>query len=96
MSNQSDLGPFCQSCAMPLSRPEDFGTDETGVRVNDYCHYCYASGAFTEPLVTMHQMLNRCVAILATHEHMSEEQAHALLSDTLPSLKRWRQPVVAR
>lgn len=78
---------------MPMTRPEDFGTDETGTRVNDYCHYCYASGAFTEPNVTMQQMLNRCVAILATREHMPEEQAHALLSGTLPTLKRWRERV---
>lgn len=30
MSTQSEPGPFCQSCAMPMTRPEDFGTEETG------------------------------------------------------------------
>ncbi|MBI3567091.1 MAG: zinc ribbon domain-containing protein [Gemmatimonadetes bacterium] len=79
---------------MPMTRPEDFGTDETGCRVNDYCHYCFAAGSFTEPRVTMQQMLNRCVAILARQQHMPEEEAHAVLSDVLPGLKRWRQPAV--
>ncbi len=92
MPTQGDLGPFCQSCAMPMTRPEAFGTDEIGQRVNDYCHYCYASGDFTEPNVTMQQMLNRCVAILAREAHVTEEEAHAIVSGQIPQLKRWRQP----
>jgi len=92
MSHQPDLGPFCQSCAMPMTKPDDFGTDAAGHRVNDYCHYCYAAGAFTEPHLTMQQMVNRCVAILASQQHMREEEALALIAGTLPLLKRWAEP----
>ena len=34
-------GPFCQSCGMPLVKPEDFGTAADGFRINDYCHFCF-------------------------------------------------------
>jgi hypothetical protein len=40
-------GPFCQSCSMPLEKPDDFGTGAEGFRVNDYCHYCFDKSAFT-------------------------------------------------
>ena len=30
MPPQEPRGPFCQSCAMPLRAPEDFGTDQAG------------------------------------------------------------------
>jgi AraC family transcriptional regulator len=49
-------GPFCQSCAMPLENPSQFGTDANGVRVNDYCHYCFKNGKFTDQHITMKQM----------------------------------------
>ena len=29
---------FCQSCAMPLENPEDFGTESCGAKSADYCH----------------------------------------------------------
>jgi hypothetical protein len=49
---------------MPLGRPEDFGTDQAGFRVNDYCRHCFADGAFTDPDISMQAMLDRCVGIM--------------------------------
>ena len=43
------MGPFCQSCAMPLAKPEDFGTTAEGWRQNDFCHYCDEEGKFPQP-----------------------------------------------
>ena len=61
MPANEPMGPFCQSCAMPLGTPEDFGTDAHRYRVNDYCRHCYTNGAFTEPDVSMPAMLEKCV-----------------------------------
>jgi hypothetical protein len=77
---------------MPLTKPEDFGTDRAGYRVNDYCHHCYASGAFTEPDVTLPQLLDRCVGIMSRRGIMPETEARVLLADVMPQLKRWRAP----
>ena len=32
---------FCQSCGMPMEKPEDFGTSNDGGRNEEYCCYCY-------------------------------------------------------
>ena len=90
MSAPELKGPFCQSCAMPLERPEDFGTDKSGARVNDFCHYCFADGAFTAPGISMDTMLEKCVGEMIRQGVMPEAQARALMSDVLPRLKRWR------
>jgi hypothetical protein len=77
---------------MPLEKPSDFGTNAMGYRENDYCHFCYANGAFTQPGLTVDEMIERTTAIMVSQERMAERPARALLTDTLPRLKRWRQP----
>ncbi len=90
MPPQEPRGPFCQSCAMPLNRPEDFGTDPAGYRVNDFCRHCFANGAFTEPGISMQVMLDRCVGIMDQQGIMPAPQARALLTNVMPRLKRWQ------
>lgn len=77
---------------MPLRRPDDFGTDEAGYRINDYCRHCFVKGAFTEPAITMEQTLERCVTIMAEQHIMPAAQARTLMEETLPRLKRWKHP----
>jgi hypothetical protein len=43
---------YCHSCAMPMTKAEDFGTGAAGNPIRDYCHYCYKNGALRE-MVTM-------------------------------------------
>lgn len=83
-----EKGPFCQSCSMPLRKPEDFGTGAQGFRVNDYCCHCYADGQFTDPAVTMEQMIARCVPFMV-QQGMPEPQARGLLQQVMPMLRRW-------
>jgi hypothetical protein len=95
MLPQEPRGPFCQSCSMPLLKPEDFGTDPAGYRINDYCRHCFANGAFTEPDITMSVMLDRCVKVMAAQNIMPEPQARALLTEVMPQLRRWRVEISA-
>ena len=83
-------GPFCQSCGMPLSKAEDFGTSAEGFRQNDYCHYCYQDGVFTQPDITLEQMIDFSIKPTVAATGMSETEAQGLLERTLPLLKRWR------
>jgi hypothetical protein len=91
MSEAMSKGPFCQSCGMPLEKPEDFGTAASGFRINDYCCWCYAGGAFTEPDISMEQMIDKCVAIMNEHGIMPEAQARSLMTQVMPELKRWKK-----
>lgn len=91
MTGNQLQGPFCQSCGMPLGRPEDFGTDVVGYRVNDYCRFCYAGGSFTEPRVTMPEMIDKCAGVMAQKGIMPLTKARSKMMEVLPHLKRWRQ-----
>jgi nucleotide-binding universal stress UspA family protein len=85
-------GPYCQSCGMPLSGPEDFGTTVEGLRQNDYCHFCFDHGRFTQPDISLSSMIEHTTPLTAQATGMSEHEARALLERTLPRLKRWRTP----
>jgi len=88
MRTEQPKGPFCQSCGMPLEHPEDFGTAKGGARVTDYCRYCYVDGAFTNPTMTLPEMVDFCTGILV-ERGMPRTQAHAMMRESLPKLKRW-------
>jgi hypothetical protein len=75
---------------MPLSRSEDFGTDVTGFRVNDFCKYCFRDGAFTEPTITMAGMIDKCVSIMTLQHIMPDAEARKMLTTVMPNLKRWQ------
>jgi hypothetical protein len=89
-------GPFCQSCAMPLEKPSDFGTNADGVRVNDYCRYCYQNGHFTEPDLTQAAMIDKCVKFMIRQTLTPEVQAREFMEEVIPALKRWRDAEPAR
>jgi hypothetical protein len=78
---------------MPLTKPEDFGTDPAGYRVNDFCRHCYGNGVFTEPDISMQAMEDRCVSVMDSQGIMPASQARALMAEVLPRLKRWRSRV---
>lgn len=82
---------FCQSCAMPLSAPELFGTNADGTPNEDYCRYCYDKGAFTADC-TMEQMIEECAAIMEREvPGTTKDAARALLNEVLPQSKRWKK-----
>ena len=85
-------GPFCQSCAMPLSSSEMFGTNSDGTKTDEFCTYCYQNGQFTDPNITVQKMIDKCVSIMKQHNIMPEEQARDLMTKTIPNLNRWKTP----
>jgi len=84
-------GPFCQSCSMPMDNPDCFGTDEKGLKNNDYCVHCYEDGKFTDPHVTMDEMIDLVTDIMIEKTKMPEEQARHIASSFIPTLKRWKK-----
>jgi hypothetical protein len=81
---------FCQSCAMPLEKPDQFGTNADNSPNHDYCAFCYQGGKFTEPNITMQAMIDKCILIMVSQMQMPEAQAKALMENTIPRLKRWQ------
>ena len=89
MKTQSQ-GPFCQSCGKPLENHEDFGTDADGNRVNDYCLFCFADGQFTEPGLSMKQMIEIVACQMANETQMPLLRAKDVAWSLVPTLKRWQ------
>lgn len=82
-------GPFCQSCAMPMAKSENFGTNADGSQNQEYCGYCFQKGKFTEPNITMEQMIEKCAGIM---RQMKMPEAQIEQTKTfIPMLKRWRK-----
>jgi hypothetical protein len=75
---------------MPLSNPEDFGTEANGTINNDYCRHCYQQGIFTNPFMTLQDMENHIRHNLE-RQHEDERVIHHVIG-TLPDLKRWYKP----
>ena len=78
---------FCQSCGMPLTKAEDFGTEADGSPSIDYCCHCYGNGAFHRE-ETMEEMIESCIPFCREH-YESDEAARADMTAFFPTLKRW-------
>ena len=80
---------FCQSCAMPLEKPEDFGTMADGSRSEEYCRACFEDGKFTTE-DTMETMIELCIPYaLEAKVYATAEEARAAMEAYFPQLKRW-------
>lgn len=79
----------CQSCGMPMSAEEHFGTEADGTLSKDYCANCYHSGAFTEPGITIDEMAEKCSAILSQLFCIPAANAERFAREQISCLKRW-------
>jgi predicted amidophosphoribosyltransferase len=84
---------FCQSCGMPMTESEHFGTNKDLSQNNDYCSYCFKEGNFTSDC-TMDEMINQCAQFLDefnkdSEQKFTKEQAIAQMREYFPKLKRW-------
>ncbi|MDR2834575.1 MAG: zinc ribbon domain-containing protein [Bacteroidales bacterium] len=79
---------MCQSCGMPLS-DDMYGTNKDGSINEEYCKYCFENGHFTNPDITMEEMINICVEYMTEDGKMTEEEARKIIKNSLPTLKRW-------
>jgi hypothetical protein len=84
-------GSFCQSCGMPLHKPEDHGTEANGSQSKKYCAYCYQTGEFREPEMTLDEMIEISAKGWSDQDpDVSLEQARTQMKQILPHLERWR------
>ncbi len=83
------LKTICQSCGMPMSE-KDFGTNKDETKNNEYCHFCFKNGKFTDEGITIAEKIKKNIQI-AKSMGMPEAKAKALAEGTIPKLKRWRK-----
>lgn len=86
-------GPFCQSCSMPMTSEEHFGTEADGSQSKDYCTYCYQQGKFTQPEITMEGMVDYLAANWGkwtNRPDLTSDDAKPEIKGILSNLKRWK------
>jgi hypothetical protein len=88
MSKNQPKGPFCESCAMPMENPGDFGSNADGSKNSEYCHFCFEKGKFTDPNITKGQMIEKVAGIMK-QMNMADSQIEQVKT-FIPMLKRWR------
>ncbi|MEI7556516.1 zinc ribbon domain-containing protein [Candidatus Chlorohelix sp.] len=78
----------CQSCGMPLARdPKGGGTNADGSKNSEFCSNCYQNGSYTEPDLTMNQMLTKVKGKLK-EMHFPGLMINMMTRD-IANLKRW-------
>lgn len=78
---------FCQSCAMPMTE-DDYGTNADGSRNEDYCHYCFKDGEFTND-ISMEEMIEFCIPKTVEATDMDDVTVRRMYDEIFPQLKRW-------
>jgi hypothetical protein len=74
-----------------MKHPSEFGTTGTGVIDITYCGYCLQNGNFTEPNITLEEMIEKVAKTLAEKERIDAEQAREMAGSTLTALDRWKK-----
>jgi len=67
---------------------EDRGTEKDGSKSQLYCKYCYQNGSFTEPDMTLDQMID-----IAEREMKKQNLPESIIQQSMnmmPHLKRWQ------
>lgn len=81
-------GPYCQSCGMPLSKDaQGGGTEADRSKSVEYCSHCYVGGRFTEPDITVNQMVEKVQAKMR-EMYIPGFMARSFTKD-IPTLRRW-------
>ena len=79
----------CQSCYMPLAKPEDFGTEAGGSPSQDYCCHCYKGGGFTDTW-SLEQAVEGNIEFWREEGDENDDAARGRIMAVFPTLKRWK------
>ena len=85
---------MCQSCGMPLLKPEDHGTNSDGSQNGIYCIHCYQHGSFAQPDISIEQMTDFSSKIISEMFEMPPEDAKRFVFGQLQHLKRWSGRII--
>jgi len=78
----------CQSCGMPLSKDaQGGGMEADGSKSVKYCSHCYQGGKFTQPDITVDEMMSFVKGKMKSM-HIPGFLAN-LLTRNIPKLQRW-------
>ena len=81
---------ICQSCGMGVEHKEEFGTNEDNTYNEKFCIYCFKDGKYTQPNLSIKDMIDKVIEICLQSTLLEEEEAKKFAEDTIPNLERWK------
>ena len=81
----------CQSCGMPLGTEGYYGTNADGSEEKTYCKFCFQFGKFTQPGMTLQDMIESSVHFMTKDLGFTEIEASRISHEIIPGLKRWKK-----
>ena len=78
---------------MPMSKDEDFGTNSDGTLNSENCVYCFKDGKYTQPDITMNEMLEISLKGIDKNPEMSRLMkfiCKKMYPYQLKNLPRWK------
>ena len=81
----------CQSCAMPLVHPDDYGTNADGSPSGEFCVHCYQDGGYTAPDMTFERMSDFLRDFMIREHEMDRALADSAARMSVTGLKRWTE-----
>ena len=80
---------FCNSCGRPIVK-EDYGTNEDGSLNPEFCKDCFQDGKYTEPDITLTEMIVRkSEEMMEKNPRLPETTETGITTTFIPGLKRW-------
>ncbi|MDD3649441.1 MAG: zinc ribbon domain-containing protein [Candidatus Hydrothermia bacterium] len=83
------LKTLCQSCGTPFTKESEFGTNRDGTKNYEYCINCYKDGRFTDPDITLEEMIEKVAKDMIENEKIPSKYAYKIAKEYIPGLKRW-------
>ena len=84
-----EFNTFCQSCGMPLHAEDLKGTEQNGMKNEEYCVHCYENSQFKNPELNLDEMKMKVIAKMENMNHPNYLIQKAV--NILPALKRWNK-----
>ena len=85
---------MCESCGAPIGALDEMygpAKEADGSISADFCNYCYKDGAFTDPNITLEEMIDTVAGIMVNEFGFDPIDAKAQCEAGLPNLKRWKK-----
>lgn len=81
----------CQSCAMPIKKDENKGTEANKTLSAKFCQFCYKDGAFIEPNITLKEMQEKCAEFFKIEHPVISVLFRKKYVASISQLERWTQ-----
>lgn len=88
---ENQVYKVCQSCAMPIKKDENKGTEVDKTLSIKFCQFCYKNGEFTEPSISLVEMQEKCAELFRIEHPVMSTLFGKKYVNSIAELERWSE-----